>query len=62
MNVRNNLVVCCRCHMLPQSQSMLGNFIGSLDFSARLWYFGFRYFYSVSGLKLQCSTEHLRFM
>ncbi|XP_015884731.3 CST complex subunit CTC1 isoform X3 [Ziziphus jujuba] len=25
------------CHLLPESQSMLGNFVGSLAFSARLW-------------------------
>lgn len=28
----------CRCHVLSQSRSMLGKFIDTLPFSARLWY------------------------
>ena len=43
----NNLILCCRSHVVSQSylskkvsqsQSMLGKFVESLVFSARLWY------------------------
>jgi hypothetical protein len=36
--IKNNPIVCCRCHVVSQSQSMLGKFVESLVYSARLWY------------------------
>lgn len=36
--IKNDPIVCCRCHVVSQSQSMLGKFVGSLVYSARLWY------------------------
>lgn len=34
----NDPIIYGRCHIVSKSQSQLGKFIGSLTFSARLWY------------------------
>lgn len=56
--MKANLIVCYRCYRNVESQSLLGKFVETLSFSARLWY-GFDHAYL--GMFVAAQNQ-LRFM